>query len=60
MSDFLAYPGIRQWWETRKHWHAGEFGRLVDTIIAKDEKPKLYSTYNLSEIAARLTSDELG
>src|ERR1700741_4354483 len=22
MSDFLAYDGVRQWWETRKHWHS--------------------------------------
>src|SRR5215831_15077063 len=21
MSDFLAYPGVREWWQTRKHWH---------------------------------------
>jgi len=45
MSDFLAYPGTRQWWQTRKHWHTGEFGQLVETIIARNEKPKIYSTY---------------
>ena len=28
MTDFLAYPGVRQWWETRKHWHTEEIGRL--------------------------------
>ena len=51
MSDFLAYAGTRQWWETRKHWHTGQFGQLVDKIIGRNEMPKLYSTYKLSEIA---------
>jgi hypothetical protein len=52
MTDFLAYPGVRQWWETRKHWHTEEFGRVVDAIIAKGDEPKAYSTYNLREIVA--------
>src|SRR4029453_4177181 len=31
MSDFLAYDGVRQWWETRKHWHTDAFvGRRSD------------------------------
>ncbi|PYI86191.1 MAG: hypothetical protein DME54_08725 [Verrucomicrobia bacterium] len=25
MIDFLAYPGTRQWWETRKHWYTEDF-----------------------------------
>jgi hypothetical protein len=45
MSDFLAYDGVRQWWETRKHWHTEAFVRVVDAIIAKGEKPTAYSTY---------------
>ena len=50
MSDFLAYDGVRQWWETRKHWHTEAFVRVVDAIIAKGEKPTAYSTYDLKEI----------
>jgi len=50
MSDFLAYDGVRQWWQTRKHWHTESFVRVVDAIIAKGEKPTAYSTYNLSEV----------
>ena len=50
MTDFLAYPGVRQWWETRKHWHTEEFARVVDEIIAKGHEPKAYSTYNLREV----------
>lgn len=52
MSDFLAYDGVRQWWLTRKHWHTEEFGRVVDEIIAKNNKPTAYSTYNLGHISA--------
>jgi len=51
MSDFLAYDGIQQWWETRKHWHTEAFVRVVEAIIARGNEPKAYSTYNLSEVA---------
>src|SRR5437762_13022377 len=50
LSDFIAYPGIQQWWGERRHWHTEEFGRVVDAIIAKGTEPKAYSTYNLREI----------
>lgn len=50
MSDFLAYPGLRQWWKTRRHWHTEEFARVVDEIIARDEAPKAYATYELDEV----------
>jgi hypothetical protein len=52
MSDFLAYDGVRQWWETRKHWHTEAFVSVVDAIIAKDEKPTAYSTYDLKQVVA--------
>ena len=51
MSDFLAYDGVRQWWETRKHWHTEAFVRVVDAIIARGEKPTAYSTYDLKQVA---------
>ena len=50
MSDFLAYDGVRQWWETRKHWHTDALVGVVDAIIARGDEPKAYSTYNLNEI----------
>ena len=50
MSDFLAYDGVRQWWETRKHWHTETFVRVVDAIIARAEKPTAYSTYDLKQV----------
>ncbi len=51
MSDFLAYDGVRQWWETRKHWHTEKFRDLIDAIIARGDKPTAYATYDLSAIA---------
>ena len=50
MSDFLAYDGVRQWWETRRHWHTETFARVVDAIIAKAGAPTAYSTYNLNGV----------
>jgi len=55
MSDLIAYPGLQQWWQTRRRWHTEEFARVVDGIIAKGEKPKAYATYDLGKIGA--TSD---
>jgi hypothetical protein len=50
MRDFLAYEGVRQWWETRKHWHTESFVRIVDEMIARGDKPKAYSTYKVTEV----------
>ena len=50
MSDVIAYPGVQEWWKTRRHWHTEEFGRVVDAIIARGDEPKAYSTYNLREM----------
>src|SRR6266498_87046 len=51
MSDVIAYPGVQQWWQTRRHWHTEEFGRVIDAIIARGDEPKAYFTYNLNEVA---------
>jgi len=50
MTDFVAYEGVRQWWETRKHWHAEAFVRVIDELIARGEKPTAYSTYDLKHV----------
>jgi hypothetical protein len=55
MSDLIAYPGVQQWWETRKHWHTEEFDRVVAELIANGNQPKAFSTYNLREIVAPKT-----
>ena len=58
MSDFLAYPGVQQWWETRRHWHTEEFARVVDAIIARGHEPRAYATYNLSDAVAPKGTEE--
>jgi hypothetical protein len=50
MSDFLAYDGVRQWWETRKHWHTEGFVSVVDEMVARVEKPTAYSNYDLKQV----------
>jgi hypothetical protein len=50
MSDFLAYEGVRQWWETRKHWHTPAFVGVVDAIIARTPMPTAYSSYDLKQV----------
>jgi len=50
MSDLIAYPGVQQWWETRRRWHTEEFDHVIGQIIAKGAQPKAFSTYNLNEI----------
>src|SRR6266700_2939601 len=50
MRDFLAYDGVRQWWETRRHWHTEAFAGVVDAIIARGDQPTAYATYKADEI----------
>jgi hypothetical protein len=50
MSDVLAYKGMQDWWQTRKHWHTEAFARVVDEIIARGDKPTAYSTYDLKQV----------
>ena len=47
MNDYFAYPGVKEWWTTRKHWLTDEFRAVVEAIIAKNPKPKLYTAYKL-------------
>ena len=47
MIDYFAYPGVREWWATRKHWLTDEFRAVVEAIIAKNPEPTLYAAYNL-------------
>jgi hypothetical protein len=47
MSDYFAYPGVREWWETRKHWLTDEFRAVVEALIAKNPEATLYAAYKL-------------
>ena len=55
MIDYFAYPGVREWWATRKHWLTDEFRAVVELIIAKNPEPKMYAAYGLDE-----TSNKVG
>ena len=50
MTDYVAYPGIREWWGTRKHWLTDEFRTVVEAIIATNPKPVLYGEYGLDDL----------
>jgi hypothetical protein len=47
IADYFAYPGVIEWWATRKHWLTDEFRAVVEAIIAKNPEPKMYAAYNL-------------
>lgn len=42
LRDMVAAPGVRSWWEMRKHWHSAQFSSLVDTLIATGGGKRLY------------------
>jgi len=56
ISDVFAYPGVQQWWETRRQWYTEEFASVVDEIIAKGSEPKVYATYNLGNMPSPSTT----
>src|SRR5437879_11622050 len=35
MGHVIAYPGVRQWRETRNPWHTDGFGRVMERIMAR-------------------------
>jgi hypothetical protein len=47
ISDYFAYPGVNEWWSTRKHWLTDEFRAVVEAIIAKNPEPQMYASYKL-------------
>jgi hypothetical protein len=49
ITDYFAYPRVREWWATRKHWLTDEFRAVVEAIVAKNPEQKLYSAYNLDK-----------
>ena len=47
MSDFGKSPGVRAWWQLRKHWYSENFGNWVQTHIdAAGEQVLTYETKN--------------
>lgn len=39
MLDMCRYPGMKTWWQSRKHWFSDEFGAHVSTYVASEDKP---------------------
>lgn len=42
IQDFCRYPGIKSWWETRKHWFSDEFVAYLSIYISSQEEPGSY------------------
>jgi len=47
ITDYFAYPGVKEWWATRKHWLTDEFRAVVEGLIAKNPEPSLYALYQV-------------
>jgi hypothetical protein len=50
LADYFAYPGVREWWVTRKHWLTDEFRAVVEAIIAKNPEPRMDAAYDVNEL----------
>ena len=50
MIDYFAYPGVREWWATRKHWLTDEFRAVVEAMIAQNPEPRMYAAYDLDAL----------
>ena len=42
LRDMTTAPGVRSWWEMRRHWHSARFRSLVESLIASDGGQPLY------------------
>ncbi len=42
LRDMTTTPGVRSWWEMRRHWHSVRFSSLVESLIASDGGKPLY------------------
>jgi len=45
ISDYVAYPGVKDWWSTRKHWQTDEFRAVVEHLMSKAGEPTAYQRY---------------
>jgi hypothetical protein len=45
LEDFVANPGLQEWWPTRKRWHTVEFGRVVDGMMDRVGAPAAFAHY---------------
>jgi hypothetical protein len=59
MADILAYSGVQEWWDTRKHWYTDEFRAVVEGVIKRGAGRMAYRHYGVqsSSDSASETSD---
>jgi hypothetical protein len=57
MSDYFAYPGVREWWATRKHWLTDEFRAVVEAIIAQNPATDMIPRDWPDDLVAAFASD---
>ena len=42
LRDMVTAPGVRSWWEMRRHWHSAQFSSLVDSLMTSGGGKSLY------------------
>jgi hypothetical protein len=50
MTDYVAYPVIREWWGNAQTLVTDEFRAVVEAIIATNPRPVLYAEYGLDDL----------
>ena len=41
MSDVIAYPGVQEWWKTRRHWHTKSLAASSTRLSPEATSPRL-------------------
>ena len=42
LQDFCCYPGVRDWWKSRGHWHSSDFQDWLDPFMTTSSSPNMY------------------
>lgn len=42
VRDIFRYPGMKDWWETRRHWYSERFQSYVSHFLNSEEEPRMY------------------
>jgi hypothetical protein len=58
MGDIIAYPGVQEWWLTRRHWYTDEFRGVVEAVIARGVTQGAYRHYGVDGRREERTSIE--
>ncbi len=52
LIDIFGYPGMRDWWETRRHWYGVSFQDHVTTRLAQTSSAPMYGESAVSSTEA--------